>query len=513
MTSTTCSQLPKWSGTNYFLIDNKFYDLTDFIDRHPGGRKMLLYSKELTYDATVHFSMHHVNYEQAYSMLTKYEIKDPNLIAKCYEMIENEKYTNQYFKKQIESKLTAPKQRNKQTNSNSLENRKQTTDDSHSDSEHSFESNISNPHATGGNVSITPNMHKTDSSEDSIFSESDDGSESGASSSNGGTGGAATTTTSNGIETSPQKAALGEFANLQGAQQFLQPKNNFKTKNTIVANKTQTTQTNNNTKETINYTKKDFNDEFLKCQRCCFELPKKGSFYYELRAEAWKYFRSTRRKTGPMSHALIYWWSLIAIYVLLLSFNIYSVGRYLKSSNLESLPGLDWNSFGMYLKMIFIGILQGILLAWLGGFGHQWVHMAAYRKHGYVLDWIGLYSHSFRREHLFWHHAYTNTIADNHFDGTDPFIYVNPLKPRYWVQKYCTVTLVNFVLAVGVFGNYIYNWVMIFQGLQRARWFVWVFPGKCVLYCYLCSSVTAGMFCLFVCLFLFFFQMVDFCSC
>ena len=65
----------------YWQIDGKFYDLTNFLDKHPGGKQILLLCKNRFEDHTYAIEAHHTNFKLIRKMLAKYEIKDetPNL--------------------------------------------------------------------------------------------------------------------------------------------------------------------------------------------------------------------------------------------------------------------------------------------------------------------------------------------------------------------------------------------------------------------------------------------------
>ena len=448
------NQSLKWSETLYFLIDGKFYDLTDFIDKHPGGAKLLRYSKRYAYDQTTHFSMHHVNYDVAFNIMQKYLIKDEKLIQHCKNLIEKEQKTHYLFQKQIPSKAKI---------------------------ERVAKEYILNHHSRLAATNIM-----LDNDYDMEY------------------------------ESPTSESSIDDEANEQTERDCEREKENGEQykeaeKNTLQRRKTRQTKTKTKTadggkpgllhttelgqRQEIRQEEQQFTDEFLKLHNYCFKLPEKGSFYYDLRVESWKYFRSIKHKTGPKLFALQFWWFLLFLYGVVTLFNIFYVcnissPNYVYSS--EWLSGVNLSFYYYYLRILFVGILGGVVLAWLGGYGHQWSHMPAYRKHAHILDWIGLYSHTFRKEHLLLHHPYTNTITDNHFDGTEPLITINPLIKRGFIQKYCTIALVNLLLAVGVFGNWLFCGLQMIAGKEELRWFYWILPGKLFAYWYITQSFGCG---------------------
>lgn len=62
----------------YWLIGGKWYDLEPFVDKHPGGRKMLLDARDRFDDCTFVFEAHHVNYTRARAVLKKYQVEGYN---------------------------------------------------------------------------------------------------------------------------------------------------------------------------------------------------------------------------------------------------------------------------------------------------------------------------------------------------------------------------------------------------------------------------------------------------
>ena len=73
---------PTWSANIVFYppssrlwrIGRQWYDLTDFLDLHPGGRQLLELARDRFEDATFAFEAHHHNYEKARRVLDKYKL-------------------------------------------------------------------------------------------------------------------------------------------------------------------------------------------------------------------------------------------------------------------------------------------------------------------------------------------------------------------------------------------------------------------------------------------------------
>lgn len=63
-----------WQG-KYWRIGNKFYDLTPFLDKHPGGRALLEMARDRFDDSTYAFESHHHNQPKVRKMLARYEVK------------------------------------------------------------------------------------------------------------------------------------------------------------------------------------------------------------------------------------------------------------------------------------------------------------------------------------------------------------------------------------------------------------------------------------------------------
>jgi hypothetical protein len=83
--------------------------------------------------------------------------------------------------------------------------------------------------------------------------------------------------------------------------------------------------------------------------------------------------------------------------------------------------GLFWSTFSLWCLVhwgvyqtgsFLLSIPAGILSAWLGAFGHNWVHQPKYKDWGFAtlsLDMVGFSSEAWWREHNLQHHMYTNT--------------------------------------------------------------------------------------------------------
>jgi fatty acid desaturase (delta-4 desaturase) len=63
-----------WQG-KYWRIGNKFYDLTPYLDKHPGGRMLLELARNRFDDATYAFEAHHHNQTKVRKILARYEVK------------------------------------------------------------------------------------------------------------------------------------------------------------------------------------------------------------------------------------------------------------------------------------------------------------------------------------------------------------------------------------------------------------------------------------------------------
>lgn len=143
---------------------------------------------------------------------------------------------------------------------------------------------------------------------------------------------------------------------------------------------------------------------------------------------------------------------------------------------------------------ILLAVLQGMVGGLIGGFGHSFVHSPRYRHWAYFsLDILGLFSESWVDEHLLRHHVYTNTTFDNHFEGTDPFLKVDPRVKRHWLQKGANYYW-PLVLWFGVFGNYAHNFTQVF--VTREETFnrgILFWPVMVGVWCHLAGSIAQGL--------------------
>jgi len=60
----------------YWRIGGKWYDLEPFLDKHPGGRHILLLARDRFEDCTFVFEAHHHNYQRARAMIRKFEVSE-----------------------------------------------------------------------------------------------------------------------------------------------------------------------------------------------------------------------------------------------------------------------------------------------------------------------------------------------------------------------------------------------------------------------------------------------------
>jgi len=120
---------------------------------------------------------------------------------------------------------------------------------------------------------------------------------------------------------------------------------------------------------------------------------------------------------------------------------------------------------------------HGIISAWLGAFGHNFVHQPKYRWMANLsLDTVGFSSEAWFREHVLQHHMYTNTPLDNHFKGTDPFLITDPTVERNWFQTWIVPYFNWVVLFFGVWGNYSFHTVELLQGHEVFKCWKLLFP-------------------------------------
>jgi len=171
---------------------------------------------------------------------------------------------------------------------------------------------------------------------------------------------------------------------------------------------------------------------------------------------------------------------------------------------------LFWISFFSWLTCVLCLYSSGSVLAaictgfsgaWLGAFGHNWVHQPKYKFWAYLsLDTIGLCSDMWFRDHNLQHHMYTNTPWDNHFEGTAPFLVTDPTVERNWLQR-CVMPYINpILLSVGPFMNYMAHLIELLKGNERVTPWKLLYPleiaamayrwgWRGLLLCYLSQSI------------------------
>jgi len=171
------------------------------------------------------------------------------------------------------------------------------------------------------------------------------------------------------------------------------------------------------------------------------DLCPEDSFYSVLRLKVAKYLKANGGP-GPKPECLRLWWIVISLWFM---------------------------GFGMlvYTGSYIAAVLNGIVGAWVGGFGHNWVHQPNYRLYGYSLDLLGYSSEGWYREHNLQHHMYTNTPLDNHFEGTEPFIMVDPRKDRIWFQKWIMAFINPLLLFFGTEANWFAHLVEMIKGNEN----------------------------------------------
>jgi len=174
------------------------------------------------------------------------------------------------------------------------------------------------------------------------------------------------------------------------------------------------------------------------------DLCPEDSFYSVLRLRVTEYLKGSGG-SGPKPECLRLWWIVL---------------------------GLWLTGFGLivYTGSFLASFVTGVVGAWLGGFGHNFVHQPKYRFYGYSLDLLGYSSEGWYREHNLQHHMYTNTPLDNHFDGTAPFLIVNPCIARNWVQKWVLAFMNPVLLFFGTEANWIAHFVETLRGNESLNW-------------------------------------------
>jgi cytochrome b involved in lipid metabolism len=80
---------PVWSSgvpfyppsDKFWRIGNKWYDFTDFLEKHPGGADVLETARDRFEDSTFLFESHHHDYKRARAIIRKYEVSEETAIA------------------------------------------------------------------------------------------------------------------------------------------------------------------------------------------------------------------------------------------------------------------------------------------------------------------------------------------------------------------------------------------------------------------------------------------------
>jgi hypothetical protein len=65
----------------FWRIGNKWYDFTDFLEKHPGGSDVLEIARDRFEDSTFLFESHHHDYKRARAIIRKYEISEETAIS------------------------------------------------------------------------------------------------------------------------------------------------------------------------------------------------------------------------------------------------------------------------------------------------------------------------------------------------------------------------------------------------------------------------------------------------
>lgn len=172
-------------------------------------------------------------------------------------------------------------------------------------------------------------------------------------------------------------------------------------------------------------------------------LTDKGSFFWVVRERVHKHLQSVGGP-GPTMQAKVLFFICLAWWFITFLLTAHSPTA--------SRTQLVW------------AMLNALAGAWMGGFGHNWVHQPKYRTWAYCLDLVGLSSEQWIREHCLQHHMLTNTPLDNHWEGTAPFLIVDPTKHRAWWQTLLLVPLHQVILFFGPIGNYTIHLIGLFKG-------------------------------------------------
>jgi fatty acid desaturase/cytochrome b involved in lipid metabolism len=66
---------------NFWRIGGKWYDFTNFLDKHPGGADVLKLCRDRYEDCTFVFESHHHNYRRARAAIKKYEVSSKDVLS------------------------------------------------------------------------------------------------------------------------------------------------------------------------------------------------------------------------------------------------------------------------------------------------------------------------------------------------------------------------------------------------------------------------------------------------
>jgi hypothetical protein len=175
------------------------------------------------------------------------------------------------------------------------------------------------------------------------------------------------------------------------------------------------------------------------------ELLGDDAFYSVLRQRVAAHLRKVNCKDGaPTWGNIVFFWCIFFAWLLLMCLT-YRTGSFASA------------------------VVTGIFGAFLGAFGHNWVHQPRYKDMGWALlslDTVGFSSDCWFRDHVLQHHMYTNTPWDNHYHGTDPFIVTDPTVSRNFLQQHVTPYLLHVFLCFGNYGNYINHMANLLRGQE-----------------------------------------------
>lgn len=171
-----------------------------------------------------------------------------------------------------------------------------------------------------------------------------------------------------------------------------------------------------------------------------------NAFYSVMRQRVSAYLKKVGcADGGPTRDCLIFFWTIFTLWVTLMLTTYYT---------------------GSYVSAFF----NGIISAYLGAFGHNWVHQPRYKHRGYALlslDTVGFSSEQWYREHVLHHHMYTNTPWDHHLHGSDPFMPTDPRMPRNFLQRHVYPWLFHILLCFGTYSNYMKHLGFMLRGTEE----------------------------------------------